>query len=135
MNATIYNLEQVRAAHALEAIKSLKYCGSGKDEEDGDHLRGYHSCIITNGLLATFAFSLDKKGDRLTIAKQLVRHIAKLQKDKLFPGTPQIPEDVQAAIGYIAQRDTGMLAMITAECMAYLSYLKRFVRAEKNSKD
>lgn len=123
----IINMEQIRAARALQdAPEILRARGS-----DGDQLSGYHSLIITNGLLATLAYSQDKKGETQKIAECLVHHIAALQQEKRFPGEA-LPCDVMGAIDTIARTSTPeLLAMVTDECMAYLNYLKRFVRALK----
>ncbi len=124
---TIINMEQIRAAGALKAAEDiLKARG-----KDGDQLSGYHSLIITNGLLATLAYSADKAGECRQIALALVCHISQLQAQGRFPGEP-LPKELMPAISSISRSaDHTLLAMITNECMAYLNYLKRFVRAMK----
>jgi CRISPR/Cas system CMR-associated protein Cmr5 small subunit len=121
----IINMEQIRAAGArVDAEYILKARGTS-----GDQLSGYHSLIITNGLLATLAYSTDKGGECRIIAESLIRHLAALQKYGRFPGEC-LPENLMDAIGCIAATATPtLLAMMTDECMAYLNYLKRFVRA------
>ena len=128
--STLINLDQIRAAHAAEAAqKILDARGS-----DGDQLSGYHSLIITNGLLTTLAYSADKGGECQAIAEILVRHIAKLQSDCLFPGVP-LPDSLTSAIQHIAKKCTPpALSAITDESMAYLNYLKRFARAIRAKK-
>ena len=124
MNQLI-NMEQLRAARALNDAAAIRAARGTQ----GDQLSGYHSLIITNGLLATFAYSADKGGECKVIAESLVRHLAELQRGKRFPGEC-LPENLVEAIGCIADKATpGLLAMMTDECMAYLNYLKRFVRA------
>lgn len=121
----LINMEQLRAARALTDAKDIRAARGNQ----GDQLSGYHSLIITNGLLATFAYSADKGGECRKIAESLVRHLAGLQKGRRFPGEC-LPENLVDAIGCIAATATpGLLAMMTDECMAYLNYLKRFVRA------
>lgn len=126
--STLVNLEQIRATNALaDAKQILDARGS-----NGDQLSGYHSLIITNGLLATLAYSADKKGESMLIAQALTRHLRYLQRKQLFPGDT-LPEQLIDAIHAIAGTSTpALLAMMTDECMAYLNYLKRFVRALKN---
>lgn len=121
----LINMEQIRAAHALqEAQEILRARG-----DDGDQLSGYHSLIITNGLLATFAYSADKGGECKKIAEALISHLADLQCNSLLPGTI-LPHNIIEAIGSIAEEESPLLlALLTDECMAYLNYLKRFVRA------
>lgn len=124
-------MEQIRAAQAQkDAISILKARGT-----EGDQLSGYHSLIITNGLLATLAYSADKGGECEQIAQSLVKHIADLQHKNRFPGLA-LPKDLLDAIATIAGTNTSpmLLAMMTDECMSYLNYLKRFVRATKRTK-
>lgn len=122
------NLEQVRAARALKDAENII---AHRSPGDGDQLSGYHSLIITNGLLATLAYSADKGGEHSLIAEALVRHISTLQRAELFPGIP-MPERLLTALRHIsAEVAEDLLRMMTAESMAYLNYLKRFVRALK----
>lgn len=125
----LINMEQIRASHALqEAQEILRARG-----DDGDQLSGYHSLIITNGLLATFAYSADKGGECKKIAEALICHLADLQQRKQFPGEV-LPKPIMDAILTISSTASPtLLAMMTDECMAYLNYLKRFVRAQKNT--
>lgn len=128
MNHTLVNLEQVRAAQAVgDAQDILKKRGSS-----GNQLNGYHSLIITNGLLSTLAFSAAKGGEYALIAEILVGHLAHLQKLRLFPGAV-LTTSLNSAIRDMSSRDVSpqLLAMMTDECMAYLNYLKRFARAEE----
>ena len=121
----LINMEQLRAARALDDARAILAARS----TEGDKLSGYHSLIITNGLLATLAYSTDKGGECRIIAESLIRHLAALQKYGRFPGEC-LPENLMDAIGCIAATATPtLLAMMTDECMAYLNYLKRFVRA------
>lgn len=121
----LINMEQIRAAHALTAAQEILRARGN----DGDQLSGYHSLIITNGLLATFAYSADKGGECKKIAEALIYHLADLQCNSLLPGTT-LPHNIIEAIGTIAEEESPLLlALLTDECMAYLNYLKRFVRA------
>lgn len=183
------NLEQVRAARALKDAENII---AHRSPSDGDQLSGYYSLIITNGLLATLAYSADKGGEHRLIAEALLEHIRALQRQKLFPGTcipvAQLPVsafidrklkdrkpdvamqvqraveryiresggDVKKAFSRISQKekqeqdvlrrmiaaqvlepikavsetgDADFLRMMTTECLHYLNYLKRFVRA------
>lgn len=126
----IINMEQIRAAGArVDAEYILKARGTS-----GDQLSGYHSLIITNGLLATLAYSADKGEECAAIAKALLGHLSNLQQAKRFPGKALPKNNILDAIDTISRTaGTALLAMMTDECMAYLNYLKRFVRAIKNS--
>lgn len=126
---SITNLEQIRASRALPDAELIRKNREG----NGDQLSGYHSLIITNGLLCTLAYSADKGDECLLIAKILVGHLAYLQEHDLFPGNQlcDVRGDILQAIGRISGTSPQQLAMMTDECMAYLNYLKRFVRAGK----
>lgn len=127
---TIVNLEQVRAAGAIHAADTILQ--ARKQSGGGDQLSGYHSLIITNGLLATLAYSLDKGGECRCIAKELIAHLSSLQGEggnRFLPGKP-LGENEMQALGSMTELSSETLAMMTGECMAYLNYLKRFVRAK-----
>ena len=125
--SNIINMEQIRAARALTDAREI-YTAR---RDNGDQLSGYHSLIITNGLLATMAYSIDKGGENQLIAEKLMAHLAELQRQKLFP-EPALSGRLKDDLQTISSSDKVtplMLAMMTDECMAYLNYLKRFVRA------
>ncbi len=125
----ITNMEQIRSAGALKAAEEILQARGN----NGDQLSGYHSLIITNGLLATLAYSADKGGECLLIAKALLSHLTDLQEKGRFPGVTLPKNDFMNAILTIStSTTTAELAMMTDECMAYLNYLKRFVRALNN---
>ena len=125
----IINMEQIRAAKALNAAKDI-LAARGRN---GDQLSGYHSLIITNGLLATLAYSADKGGECEAIALALLQHLSDLQRNNLFPDAPLQCRNIMSALTEMTYTTPTILAMMTDECMAYLNYLKRFVRSLKNS--
>lgn len=123
------NLEQVRAVRALKDAENII---AHRSPSDGDQLSGYYSLIITNGLLATFAYSAAKGGEYRLIAESLLGHLHALQQAALVPGEP-VPTELMKAIDHISTKaDNDLLCMMTAESMAYLNYLKRFGRALNN---
>lgn len=125
-NKALTNLEQVRAARALKDAENII---ARRSASDGDQLSGYYSLIITNGLLATFAYSAAKGSEYRLIAESLLGHLRALQQAALFPGEP-VPTELMDALNHIsAKADNDLLRMMTAESMAYLNYLKRFGRA------
>lgn len=61
------NLEQVRARNALELAKKVasgQVQASGK--EGGDAMRKIPAMVMASGLLATIAFAIEKKKDKLS---------------------------------------------------------------------
>ena len=118
-------LAQIRAANALV---DRDIAGMGHGQKGGDALSGFSILIKTNGLLAAAAFSLelDKKsqlkheGHNL-IVQALARHLS-------FKGVEICEaEDAESLVEELANGDVRTLTRATAEAIAYLSYLKRFV--------
>jgi len=113
------NLDQIRATNALACVGSLK--GDG-----GNALSGYPSLVISNGLLATLAFSLDKKGKHLSIADAISHHLS-----HLADGENLVTPEQSTADGLrrkLCASDADHLRRCTSEALAFLSYLKRFAR-------
>jgi CRISPR/Cas system CMR-associated protein Cmr5 small subunit len=124
-------LSQIRAANALTASKIP---GMGHGQMGGDALSGFSMMIKTNGLLATAAFSVETKEPKE----------GKKGKERKHEGHYLI---IEAIAGHLASKgveicdatrgadlveelslgDVRTLTRATAEAIAYLSYLKRFV--------
>lgn len=106
------NREQIRARNALKS--GIKSKGSG--EEGGDALSGFPALVMNNGLLATLAFSEQKKGGHLAICGAIETH---LKDVGLVPQGASLRD-------HLANSDSGTLRLCTAEALAYLNYLRRF---------
>jgi CRISPR-associated protein Cmr5 len=118
------NLETIRAGNALsEAALKAK---AGKDE--GDALSGYPSLIINNGLLATLAFSIEKKAkannQAYRIANAVAFHLANLADDENLVD-PKSP-NAEGLRDKLVESDSFHLQRCTHEALAFLTYLKRF---------
>ena len=111
------NLEQVRAKHALERASDAR-----KQNNEGDCLSGYPSLIINNGLLATLAFSLDKKKQHLRVADAVAFHLHHL--GVVVQSTPS----AAGLRDLLVKTDSHKLRRATAEALAFLAYLKRFAK-------
>ncbi len=106
------NREQIRARNALkEGIKS-----KGSGEEGGDALSGFPALVMNNGLLATLAFSEQKKGGYIAICKAIEAHLKEIG---LVPANT-------ALLAHLTESDSATLRLCTAEALAYLNYLRRF---------
>jgi CRISPR type III-B/RAMP module-associated protein Cmr5 len=116
-------LAQRRAAVALKH-KDIKAEG----QKGGDAISGFPMLIRTDGLLAALAFAVEcKNGNRSMlkhegehdVAKAIVEH---LSSEKIADaGTPwDLVEE-------LSQSDASKLRRATAEALAFLNYLKRFV--------
>jgi CRISPR-associated protein Cmr5 len=115
------NLEQIRAATALNPAKSLDKAAINK----------LPAMIINNGLLATTAFCIsDSNGkNRTDMAKALdetAKHLA--GRAILTQGTG----DAEAMIKDLSARDSYELQRATAEALAFIGYLRRFAQKSKN---
>ncbi|MBM3838174.1 MAG: type III-B CRISPR module-associated protein Cmr5 [Verrucomicrobia bacterium] len=114
------NLEQVRAFNALSPVARQVRAGEG----EGDALSGYPSLIINNGLLATLAFSLEKKKQHLRIATAIAHHLANLPDgENLIAPKPPTAEGLRDKL---TESDSHHLQRCTTEAVAFLTFLKRF---------
>jgi CRISPR type III-B/RAMP module-associated protein Cmr5 len=109
------NLEQIRAANALEPAKGLSRSAVNK----------LPAMILANGLLATAAFCNAEGGgeNRADMKKALnatAGHLAK--QGHLAPGT----NTVAGMIEDLCKRSSHELQRATAEALAFIAYLKRF---------
>jgi CRISPR type III-B/RAMP module-associated protein Cmr5 len=114
------NLEQRRAAHA-----DKKASDCAKLDKEGDCLSGYPSLIINNGLLATLAFSMEKKKQHLRVADAIAWHLHEMGITTSSKGeTP----NAQTLKKGLTEADSQILRRATDEALSFLAYLKRFVR-------
>lgn len=117
------NLDQIRAAHALEAHAKT-------DKSSVAKLPGM---ILTNGLLATLAFACeagkDNRKGQLAAADSLAAHLAKT--------IPELAGSTSgASLGTKLAAGTDLtLQRATTEALAYLSYLKRFAQKKDKSEN
>lgn len=117
------NLDQIRAANALEAAKSNTFAGVN----DGGIVKKIPTMIRENGFLGALAFACEKKGgDHGKVFEVILKHL----KDPLVkvvdvPGTSA--DDLMA---YAVNQSSAKLREITAESVAYLAYLRRFASKE-----
>jgi len=117
------NLEQIRARNALAKAEDAK---AKKRQGEGDALSGYPSLIITNGLLATLAFSIEKEKQPQRIANAIAYHLANMpENENLVAPLPATAEGLRTKL---TQSDSSHLKQCTAEALAFLSYLKRFAK-------
>ncbi len=123
------NLEQIRAKNALEFLKNdpfnKKNSGQHGDDEQksGDVLSGFPALIINNGLLATIAYSLDKKHGYDLVCDAIAEHL----QDKHIGLLSEKYHATGAGLrDHLTGSNSTQLRLCTAEALAYLAYLKRF---------
>ena len=122
------NLEQVRAANALDAGKK-NYRGV----KDGEVVKKIPAMIRENGLLTALAFAVERKdGDALKheghhgVWKAIIEHLA--HKDIKRLARSCSPDDLVVFLAQDANATAACLRDITEETLAYLNYLRRFAQ-------
>lgn len=113
------NLDQIRAAAALEPAKTLKRGAVSK----------LPSLILNNGLLTAAAFADaegggENRGHLKSAMIATVKHLAK--RGIVSAGI----EDVSSFISDLSGKDSLTLQRATSEALAYLAYLKRFANPD-----
>ena len=136
------SLAQIRAANALAASK---YPAIGRGKKDGDVLSGFPQIVLNNGLLAAAASALELKKEALrnvgefAVIYALARHLASDGVNIYQPAEElmeppaddriwlQYRTQIGTFVSFLADGDSSLLRRATAESLAYLAYLKRFV--------
>lgn len=123
------NLEQRRAKNALTRAAACR-----KQSGEGDCLSGYPGLIINNGLLSCLAFSLEKEKQHHRVADAIAFHLDEMQIcERIGGGTA----DAAWLLKYLSGKANGAgnrpatahtLRRATDEALAFLGYLKRFVK-------
>lgn len=126
------NLEQIRAANALQAAEDEIF----KGKQGGEVAKKVPTMIRENGILATLAFACErKKGDgngegklsnpgHYKVFEAVTRHLGDPAVKKL--STTCKPEELLKFLTESKSATSARLRAITAETMAYLNYLRRF---------
>ena len=120
------NLDQVRAAHALDWLKKVNTDPNRPALVRRDAAK-LPAMLLSNGLLATFAFACEEgKAPRAGLKKAcegITAHLA-----HTTTGLPELTAitSPETLTDKLAKSDAFCLQRATAEALAYLSYLKRF---------
>lgn len=123
------NLEQRRAKNALARTQACR-----RQQGEGDCLSGYPGLIINNGLLACLAYSLEKEGQHQRVADAIAYHLDAMAICERIGGGQA---DASWLLQYLSGRVNGprnqpatahTLRRATDEALAFLGYLKRFVK-------
>ncbi|HBM15080.1 MAG TPA: hypothetical protein DD381_01820 [Lentisphaeria bacterium] len=111
------NLEQIRAKNALEAAPNIK-----GGEKDGEVVKKIPPMIRDSGILAAAAFAKEKGKGYQSVIDAIVCHLK-------CDGIGIMPRNETDFIKWLAEKvDSAKLRAVTEETMAYLNYLRRFVR-------
>jgi len=113
------NLNQIRAQYALRAAANKEF----KGEKGGQVVKKVPTMIRENGFIGALAFAMEKKGGYIEVFEEMLKHL----RD---PRVGAIRSDTVSNAGklleYVCEGDSSRLREVTAESMAYLSYLRRF---------
>lgn len=118
------NLEQIRALNAAKAAPTI-----GTAKEGGRAVaKKVPAQIIQNGFLGALAFAIENKGSGYEhVFKAILDH---LKKANLNQGLPC--GDLQEFLEGLCGKSADELRAVTAEALAYLNYLRRFAKPEKD---
>ena len=120
------NLDQIRAHNALKHKDRI-----GRAQGGGDAVSGFPMLVRTDGLLGALAFACERRGQQgdarkhpgeHTVATAIAEH---LHADGNRIATASTADDLMVELA--GQADDTMLRRATAESLAFLNYLKRFV--------
>ena len=116
------NLEQLRAKDAVDAAPTI---GSGA--EGGDAVeKKVPAQIIANGFIGALAFAIEKGEGYADVFRAVVAH---LQNANAMQGINH--KDLKGFLDELCGKSSAELRAITEESMAYLGYLRRFVKSAK----
>lgn len=118
------NLEQIRAKNAFAWKDKI---GTGK--EGGRAVaKKVPAQIIQNGFLGALAFAIENEGSGYENAFRAI--LAHLQDAGRSYGLPC--EDLQLFLDGLCAKNADVLRAVTAEALAYLNYLRRFAKPDKD---
>ncbi len=116
-------LAQKRATNALTAAKIP---GMGLGQAGGNALSGFPILIKTDGILAAFAFAIElkdvmtpKQPGAFLIVDSIAVHLKSVNIVQA--------QTAEGLVTELAKGDSILLRRVTAESLAYLNFLKRFV--------
>lgn len=110
------NLEQKRAAHALDWAPTIQR-GAGDGKASGV-VKKIPAQVMSSGLLSSMAFALSKEGAAgfADVYLAFIHYYDAIESSTL-----------KGALNELCMVSAGELRQATAEFMAYISYLRRFV--------
>jgi len=116
------NLEQIRAANALDPAKLLDKAAVNK----------LPALILSNGLLATISFCAsegggDNRSHMVRAIKATANHLA--QRGLIAQGCSELDAFARDLSGRSSQH----LQRATAEALAFIGYLRRFAKKDKTA--
>ncbi len=124
---SIQNLEQVRARHALDFAKNeAPKCGAN----GGEAIKKIPPMILQSGLMASIAFATEQKKGKNEPARSGFAAAFDAISRHLCDERVAILKDVKSGadlIDALADADSEVLKLATAETLEWLGYARRFV--------
>lgn len=122
------NLDQIRAANALEAASGTKYRGAA----NGEVVKKVPTMIRENGILGALAFAIenDGKSGHADVFRAVIHHLVDV-RTPMSHASLSHESSPQELMKHLAAADAATLRAVTAESLAYLNYLRRFARKNK----
>lgn len=118
------NLAQLRARHAVDWAPNVK-AGKG-DGSPSAVVKKVPAQIIQNGLLGALAFALEDNPGHLSVFRGAIKHLAEIRQKGFDLGIAET--DPERFFSALCAASSNVLRAVTAETMAYLEYLRRFVK-------
>lgn len=125
-DVNLRNLEQIRAKDAIEAAPNIKAGNDGGKAV----AKKVPAMIMANGFIGALAFALDDNAGLLSVFEAVLKH---LQAVNMNFGLPT--GDPTRFLDGLCAKDAATLRAVTDEAMAYLSYLRRFAKPGKETKN
>lgn len=125
--AKVENYEQIRAKNALEA--SLDKKGFGGVEGGKSVAKKVPTQIMQDGFLGALAFAIETEHGYETVFKAILKHLDSV-KMTFDCRTSSLKEFLQD----LCDKGADQLRAVTAESLAYLTYLRRFAAPKKQKK-
>ena len=119
------NLEQIRASSAWKAAQSSQ---SFKGKDDGGNVaKSLPPLIMNHGLLQALAYATEKRGHepRNQAENRIFGFLASHLSDQ---GIVQDCRDADGLLATLADSDSSVLRLATAEALAWLTYARRFIQ-------
>lgn len=118
------NLAQLRARHAVDWAPHVKP-GKG-DGKASAVVKKVPAQIIQNGFLGALAFALEDNPGHLSVFKGAINHLAEIRQKGFDLGIAET--EPERFFSTLCTDPAEVLRAVTAETMAYLEYLRRFVK-------
>lgn len=129
------NLDQLRAAHALNWVNQCNPADREPTLVRRDAAK-LPAMLLSNGLLATFAFACEADKPKRAGLKEVCEGIADHLADPVT-GFPELAlqNDANRLAEKLAAGEALTLQRATTEALAYLSYLKRYAPKKTDDRD